>query len=84
LSFSRTTGDSPGPQTLIASSFSGSAASRFVRVHSTLKTTPAVAAGLADHPWKLQDLIGILEQIEDAQPRERGPYKKRGEDLHSN
>jgi IS1 family transposase len=53
----------------------------FVRVHSTLKTTPAVAAGVADHVWKLPELIGLLEAIEDAQPRERQPYKKR---QHSN
>lgn len=53
----------------------------FVRVHSTLKTTPAVAAGVADHVWTLPELIGLLEAIEDAQPRERAPYRKR---LHSN
>jgi IS1 family transposase len=56
----------------------------FVRLHSTLKTTPAVAAGLADHPWTLQDLIALLEAVEDTKPRERGPYKKRREDLLSN
>jgi IS1 family transposase len=49
----------------------------FVRVHSTLKTTPAVAAGIADHVWTLQELIGLLEAVEDAKPRERGPYKPR-------
>ena len=36
------------------------------------------------NPWKLQDLIGLLEAAEDAKPRERGAYKKRGKDLHSN
>jgi IS1 family transposase len=56
----------------------------FVRVHSTLKTTPAVAAGLTDHVWTLQDLIGLLESAEDAKPRDRGPYKKHREDLRSN
>jgi IS1 family transposase len=49
----------------------------WVRVHSTLKTTPAVAAGLTDHAWTLQDVIGLLEAVEDGQPRERGPYKPR-------
>jgi IS1 family transposase len=49
----------------------------FVRVHSTLKTTPAVAAGIADHVWKLDELIGLLEEIEDAKPRQRGPYRPR-------
>ncbi len=49
----------------------------FVRPHSTLKTTPAVAAGTADHVWTLQELIGLLEVIEAEKPRERGPYKNR-------
>lgn len=49
----------------------------FVRVHSTLKTTPAVAAGVADHVWTLQEVIALLVTEENAQPRERGPYKKR-------
>ena len=49
----------------------------FVRPHMTLGTTPAVAAGVADHVWTLPELIGLLETIEDAKPRERGPYKKR-------
>ena len=29
----------------------------FCRVHSTLKTTPAVAAGLTDHVWSVLELI---------------------------
>ena len=29
----------------------------FCRVHLTLKTTPAVAAGIADHPWSIEELI---------------------------
>ncbi len=29
----------------------------FCRVHSTLKTTPAVAAGLTDHVWSLEELL---------------------------
>ncbi len=32
----------------------------FVTVHSTLKTTPAVAHGLADHPWTMEELLGEL------------------------
>ena len=28
------------------------------RVHRTLKTTPAVAAGLASRPWDMGDLVG--------------------------
>lgn len=32
----------------------------FCRVHSTIKTTPAMAAGLTDHVWGLEELIGLL------------------------
>ena len=33
----------------------------FVRVHKTLGTTPAVAAGVADHVWSIGELVGLLE-----------------------
>jgi transposase-like protein/IS1 family transposase len=33
----------------------------FCRVHMTLKTTPAVAAGLTDHVWSLEELLGRAE-----------------------
>jgi IS1 family transposase len=49
----------------------------FCRVHQTLSTTPAVAAGVTDHVWKLDELIGLLEQTENAMPRKRGHYKPR-------
>ena len=49
----------------------------FVRVHQTLKTAPAVAAGVVDKPWKLDDLIQLLSDAENAVPMKRGPYKKR-------
>ncbi len=29
----------------------------FVRVHSTIKTTPAVKAGLTDHVWTVEELL---------------------------
>ncbi len=33
----------------------------YCRVHSTLGTSPAVASGLADHVWTLDELIGLLD-----------------------
>jgi len=36
----------------------------FVRVHQTLKTTPAVAAAVTDKIWTVEDMIGLLEQSE--------------------
>ena len=34
------------------------------RRHATLKTSPAVAAGLTDHIWSIEEIIGLLEQRE--------------------
>ena len=33
----------------------------FVRVHQTLKTTPAVASGIADHEWTVDEVVGLLD-----------------------
>lgn len=32
----------------------------FCRVHQTLKTTPAVAAGIADHVWSIDELVELI------------------------
>jgi len=32
----------------------------FVRVHQTLRVTPAMEAGIADHPWMIDDIIDLL------------------------
>jgi IS1 family transposase len=45
------------------------------RVHSSLGTTPAVAAGVTDHVWTLDELIGLLEEAERV-PVKRGSYAK--------
>lgn len=34
----------------------------FARIHTTLKITPAMAAGLADHVWSLEEVIGLLDR----------------------
>jgi len=36
----------------------------FARVHQTLKTTPAVAAGVTDHVWTIEELVGLLDSAE--------------------
>jgi len=33
----------------------------FCRVHQTLGTTPAVAAGVADHEWSIAEIVNLLE-----------------------
>jgi IS1 family transposase len=33
----------------------------FARVHQTLRTTPAMAAGIADHVWSIEEIVGLLD-----------------------
>ncbi len=48
----------------------------FVRVHQTLKVTPAMEAGLTNRLWDIKDLLALVDANEEA-PKKRGPYKKR-------
>jgi hypothetical protein len=32
----------------------------FCRVHQTLRVTPAIEAGLTEHVWSLEELVGLL------------------------
>ncbi len=41
----------------------------FVRVHQTLKTTPAVAAGIAKHRWTVGDMVDLLPLPVAGKPR---------------
>ena len=38
----------------------------YCRVHQTIKTTPAVASGLADHVWTIEEIVRLLETTNDA------------------
>lgn len=33
----------------------------FCHIHKTLRVTPAMEAGLTDHPWDLNELVSLLE-----------------------
>jgi hypothetical protein len=33
----------------------------FCRVHKTLRVTPAMEAGISNHVWTLEELIGLLD-----------------------
>jgi len=33
----------------------------FVRVHKTLRVTPAMEAGIADHIWSMEELVSLLD-----------------------
>jgi IS1 family transposase len=47
----------------------------FIRVHKTLRVTPAMEAGLAEHVFTFEELAGIIEAA-TPKPGPRGPYKK--------
>jgi hypothetical protein len=32
----------------------------FCRIHQSLKTTPAIAAGIADHVWSLDEVVALM------------------------
>ena len=38
----------------------------FARKHQMLGTTPAVKAGVADHVWTIQEIVGLLDQSADS------------------
>jgi IS1 family transposase len=53
----------------------------YVRIHQTLRVTPAMAAGISDHVWSLEEMVGLLEEHErkmiEAGGMKRGKYRPR-------
>jgi IS1 family transposase len=45
----------------------------FAKIHSTIRCTPAMAAGVTSKLWKISDIVALLP-VEA--PKKRGPYKK--------
>lgn len=48
----------------------------FVRIHKTLRMTPAMAAGIETRLWSMEDVVALIDARETA-PKARGPYKPR-------
>jgi hypothetical protein len=48
----------------------------FVKLHSKLRVTPAIAAGVTDRLWEVSDIVALWEAAEPKATK-RGPYKKR-------
>jgi hypothetical protein len=49
----------------------------FVRIHQSLRVTPAMEAELAGHAWTIEELI-MMDEAARPKPGKRGPYKKTG------
>ena len=48
----------------------------FVRTHKTLRASPAMAAGISDRLWSMEDVVALIDAAE-APAKARGPYKPR-------
>lgn len=48
----------------------------FIKMHKTLRMTPAMAAGVTDKLWSMDDLVAMMDEVAP-KPGPRGPYKKR-------
>ena len=33
----------------------------FIRIHNTLRVTPAMETGIADHVWSFEELVALLD-----------------------
>ena len=40
----------------------------FIKIHKTLRVTPAMAAGLTDRVWDMADIVRLLEEVEQPVP----------------
>lgn len=57
----------------------------FCRIHSKLRVTPAMAAGVTDRLWEVSDLVALLDERDAAiAHKKRGPYKKKQQAQISN
>ena len=45
----------------------------FARIHSTIRCSPAMAAGVTPHLWSVAEIVELLPA---EAPKKRGPYKK--------
>ena len=48
----------------------------FVRIHKSLRVTPAMAAGVTDRLSEIEDIVDLIDANAPA-PKKRGSYKKR-------
>lgn len=54
----------------------------FVRLHSKLRMSPAMAAGISDRLWEVSDIVALVEAQEASTAAKiRGPYKKRSTEI---
>jgi IS1 family transposase len=50
----------------------------FVRIHKTLRVTPAMQTGMSDHVWSLKEIATL---VPEPKAKPRGPYKPRQSEI---
>ena len=48
----------------------------FVKIHKSLRVTPAMQVGLEEQAWEMEDILALIDALKPT-PKKRGPYKKR-------
>ena len=56
----------------------------FVRIHKTLRMTPAMAAGVTDRLWEVSDIVALMEPTREAEPAKTRPLQEAWPQLISN
>jgi hypothetical protein len=50
----------------------------FIKIHRTLRTSPAMAAGVTDRLWSVEDLVALWESLRTAEGGKSGVNKSAG------
>ena len=43
----------------------------FVRIHQSLRCTPAMRAGVSDHKWSIEEMVDLLPEVVCQSPRKK-------------
>ena len=41
----------------------------FARIHQSLRVTPAMEAGVSDHVWSIEEIVGLMDWAAAQPPR---------------
>jgi hypothetical protein len=55
----------------------------FVRIHQTLRVTPAMAAGVTDRVWEVADIVRLLQEHKGEKHSEKETLKWEDQDISS-
>jgi len=47
----------------------------FVKRHTSLRVSPAMAAGIETRIWEMSDIVALMDARAET-PKKRGPYRK--------